>query len=635
MTIANKYVWLGDTDPFGTLVNFSPYTSLDDNGAPLPGYAAPTGVESPGPYAPGPGIPSVGQTATGPAPVSGPPPAPTTTTLATPPPSPTAFKINITWDASVSSAPAGFTNDVIAAVQYVESQFNDPVTVNIDVGYGEIDGQPVGVDDLGESDSFLQSVSYSQLLGAVDANAGNSATAAAVAASLPASSPLGGANYWLTTADAKALGLAPAGATGVDGDVGFAPASSFTYGDNAAGGAVAPNAYDFFGVAVHEITEVMGRSLLTGKTVGGTGNDASLMDLLHYSAPGARDTSGTTPGYFSPDGGVTNDGEFNTIPSGDFGDWADSVADNPFDAFDTPGVPTPVTPNDITVMNAIGWNPANSVPAIVPQTIKPPTGVSFVPVTSDLNAAQGASGLNADVPLLAVSETGGTANDQFIYTLSGASGFGLTTFDDQAMLETGAVGVAGGVNGHVYNLAVTATDETAASHPSAASPVNIVVGSAGNDVINLNNLPGIAADTPTFIYGLSGNDTINGTGMNAALYFVAGTGAETFTGGAGFNYFGYGSTADSTTTAMDIINNFNVTTDFIDFTGLGAAFTSVAAMAPGTTAVLANSIGWQVSAGETFVYVNTTNATETTATANMKILLAGDVALTASNFIHH
>src|ERR1700722_3328698 len=191
MTIANKYVWLGDTDPFGTLVNFSPYTSLDDNGAPLPGYAAPTGVESPGPYAPGPGIPSVGQTATGPAPVSGPPPAPTTTTLATPPPSPTAFKINITWDASVSSAPAGFTNDVIAAVQYVESQFNDPVTVNIDVGYGEIDGQPVGVDDLGESDSFLQSVSYSQLLGAVDPNGGHSATGAAVAASLPASSPIG------------------------------------------------------------------------------------------------------------------------------------------------------------------------------------------------------------------------------------------------------------------------------------------------------------------------------------------------------------------------------------------------------------------------------------------------------------
>ena len=66
--------------------------------------------------------------------------------------------------ASVSSAPAGFVSDVIAAVQYLETQINDPVAVNISVGYGEVAGQSLSVNDLGESDSFLQSVNYMDAL---------------------------------------------------------------------------------------------------------------------------------------------------------------------------------------------------------------------------------------------------------------------------------------------------------------------------------------------------------------------------------------------------------------------------------------------------------------------------------------
>ena len=44
------------------------------------------------------------------------------------------LKVNITWDSSVSAAPSGFTAGVIAAVQYLESQFTDAVTLNIAVG---------------------------------------------------------------------------------------------------------------------------------------------------------------------------------------------------------------------------------------------------------------------------------------------------------------------------------------------------------------------------------------------------------------------------------------------------------------------------------------------------------------------
>ena len=47
---------------------------------------------------------------------------------------------NLSWDASVNNAPAGFMTDVIAAASYLASQFSDPVTLNIRVGYGEVAG---------------------------------------------------------------------------------------------------------------------------------------------------------------------------------------------------------------------------------------------------------------------------------------------------------------------------------------------------------------------------------------------------------------------------------------------------------------------------------------------------------------
>jgi hypothetical protein len=58
--------------------------------------------------------------------------------------------INVTYDASVANAPAAFKTDVAAAVQYFESEFTNPDTININVGYGEVDGQSLGSGALGE-----------------------------------------------------------------------------------------------------------------------------------------------------------------------------------------------------------------------------------------------------------------------------------------------------------------------------------------------------------------------------------------------------------------------------------------------------------------------------------------------------
>ncbi len=100
----------------------------------------------------------------------------------------------------------------------------------------------------------------------------------------------------------------------------------------------------------------MGRLLLVGASVGG-GVAYSLLDLMHYSGATVHDFVQSTPGYFSVNGGTTNLGNFNTIAGGDVpGDWASSVGNNSFDAYATPGALEPVTANDLTLMDAIGWN---------------------------------------------------------------------------------------------------------------------------------------------------------------------------------------------------------------------------------------------------------------------------------------
>jgi hypothetical protein len=263
----------------------------------------------------------------------------------------TGLTINVIYDSTVNNAPSGFKTEVGAAVQYLESQFKDPITITIDVGYGEVGGSKLGRGVLGESSTFLNSYSYSDLVTAMKLDAKSASDTSAIA-SLLATDPTGGAGtYWVSTAEAKALGLAP-NDTSVDGYVGFSKASGIFDYNNANG--VTSNEYDFYGVVLHEITEVMGRQTMDGNSFYNT-TAYEPLDLFHYSAPGVQTFSGTTPGYFSINGGVTNLANFNTNSSGDFGDWAGPSADA-MNAFGTPGVVEPMTPADITALDVLGWD---------------------------------------------------------------------------------------------------------------------------------------------------------------------------------------------------------------------------------------------------------------------------------------
>ena len=274
------------------------------------------------------------------------------------------MNINLTFDSSTNGAPAGFFATMNAVAQYFDSIFLNPITVNITVGYGSIDGQSLLAGALGESSTFFNQVpyTYSTIRSALIASA------AAGASTLPASDPTNGGNFYVSTAEQKAIGLSgPSSA--VDGFVGFASQGvGWTY-NTTNGGSVAPGTYDFFGVAAHEISEVLGRDLFVGDQDNqGIGpNSYTPLDLFHYSSNGVRDFLGTTPGYFSVDGGATDVDDFNTNPGGDFGDWANSAGNDAFRAFSNSGVANPVSQSDLTELSALGYS--ENTPATVPGNI--------------------------------------------------------------------------------------------------------------------------------------------------------------------------------------------------------------------------------------------------------------------------
>src|SRR2546421_298844 len=276
--------------------------------------------------------------------------------------------LNLVYDTSVASAPAGFTSGLDAVVSFFQSTFQDPVTVNIAVGYGEINGQSLDSQAIGTSLTYFINYNYSQIRSALAADAKSADDATAVA-SLPQSNPNGG-NYWITSAEAKAVGL-PGASGQLDGYVGFGSGVTFDF-DNSNG--VSPGRYDFFGVVAHEISEVMGRQLIVGATIGGSpGYDA--LDLFDFSAPGVRTFVGYQSGYFSIDNGATNLDNFNNNSSGDSGDWDTSAGNDAFLAFIPAGTVNGISATDNRAMDVLGWDIVSTPP---PDTT-PPTLLSNSP----------------------------------------------------------------------------------------------------------------------------------------------------------------------------------------------------------------------------------------------------------------
>ena len=528
--------------------------------------------------------------------------------------------INITWDSSVSSAPTGFQTAITAAAAYLESAFTNAVSVNISVGWGEVNGSTLGSSALGESVSYLTTESYSSLASAYKADATSTAQISA-AASLGSSSPISGANYWLTTANAKALGLYSG--TGTDGFIGFSSSLPFTYSDSAG---VASGTYDLVDVALHEMTEVMGRQLLSGTTLGGIANSYDLLDLFHYSSSGVLATT-SMGGYVSDNGGVTDQGDFNAVSGGDGGDWSSSMGNDSFDAFSNSGVINAFSSADTNIMNLLGWNITSPVSA------KAPTGLSLATATAGLAGHLSNSAVAANTKLGTLSETGGTSSDSFSYTLggTGAASFSLTASGNSAVLAVGANALAGSSNGKLYALTLTANNTTNGTS-SPAIPLDVVVSTGAKATISLTTLLGSAnTSNASFIYALGSSETINASGTSGAIFLVAGAGGDTITAGTGVMDVIFSATSNSTASAMDVIKGF-AANDLLDFSGISTTLKLAGSL--GTSkSIAANSIGYQSSGGNTYVYVNTSANSESLTAANMKVEIVGSHSLTSSNTI--
>jgi hypothetical protein len=60
-----------------------------------------------------------------------------------------ALVFDVTYDPSVVSAPAAFQTAFQDAINLYQTTYTDPITINIDVGWGEVDGNPLNPGNLG------------------------------------------------------------------------------------------------------------------------------------------------------------------------------------------------------------------------------------------------------------------------------------------------------------------------------------------------------------------------------------------------------------------------------------------------------------------------------------------------------
>jgi hypothetical protein len=220
------------------------------------------------------------------------------------------MQINLIYDPSVNAAPAAFKTAMTAAASFLDGLIVNPITVNIQVGYGEDENGrfPIG-GDLSLGGAFYNSfVNYSTLKNDLSANATTALDRLAVG-SLSPSDPTNGATFGVGDAEARALGLLPATSSVIDGAVGFNDTYPWNYNTD---GQAAPGAFDFVSDAELELIHALGMELGTP-----FGESTAFM-LFRYSAPGARELTVnrdgvTTPAaYFSIDSGETNLGNYAT-----------------------------------------------------------------------------------------------------------------------------------------------------------------------------------------------------------------------------------------------------------------------------------------------------------------------------------
>ncbi len=234
-----------------------------------------------------------------------------------------------------------------AAAATIAGNFSDNIHVNITVD------AIAGTSIFGSSDFLFATLSYGALRTAVvnDATTPDDAVAISASGSIAAVSPVGGS--WLVSKpQAKALGLLPDDLAN-DGTTTFGAGNNFSFSGTPTGGA-----FDFQGIAAHEITEVMGRFGMSGNA-----GKFTLIDEFSYFGPSLRQLLGGPSSYFSIDGGATlqklfNDSGLNGFDSRDWAPLPQGGDGSPdaFNQFSSANVINGLSEVDLRVMDVIGYD---------------------------------------------------------------------------------------------------------------------------------------------------------------------------------------------------------------------------------------------------------------------------------------